>query len=341
MVDSRRKNCFFKMIRTSFRIVIFAKIFFMSVLYIVIGLVFLILGGNWLLKAAVGLSLKLNIPKIVIGMTVVSFATSAPELIVSIKSALEGATGLAVGNVIGSNIANIALVLAVTVILSPIQVEKSFYKTDWPVMMLASVLLYIFIVNDATIQQYEGVLLFTMLIAFLVYLLRFQKQAVVDEMPEDDEPLPLYKIVLFLAIGGFGLWAGSELLIDGAKTLAKSIGVSERVIGVTVVSVGTSIPELAASIIAVMKKEKAISLGNLIGSNVFNILAVLGITAMITPVEVKGKDMGLIHNDIYWMLAISFAVLPLVFFPKGLRLNWRDGIVLLGTYIVFIYLTLT
>lgn len=313
----------------------------MSILYIVIGLVLLVLGGNWLLKAAVALSLKLNIPKIVIGMTVVSFATSAPELIVSIKSALDGATGLAVGNVIGSNIANIALVLAITIILSPIDVQKSFYKTDWPVMMLASLLFYFFIVNDKTIQIYEGVILFITLLVFLVYLLRFQKQAVVDEILEDDEELPLFKVVLFLAIGGVGLWGGSELLIDGAKTLAKGLGVSDAVIGVTVVSVGTSIPELAASIIAVMKKEKAISLGNLIGSNVFNILAVLGITAMITPVEVKPDALSLITKDIYWMLAISFAVLPLVFIPKGMRLGRRDGVLLLIAYVVFVYLAIS
>ncbi|WP_428740859.1 calcium/sodium antiporter [Tenacibaculum sp.] len=313
----------------------------MNIVYIVIGLVFLVLGGNWLLKAAVAMSLKLNIPKIVIGMTIVSFATSAPELIVSIKSALDGATGLAVGNVIGSNIANLALVLAITVILSPIYVERSFYKTDWPVMMIASVMLYFFIVNDRTIQTYEGVILFGMLIVFLIYLLRFQKQAVVDEMPEDDEELPLYKIALFLVVGGLGLWGGSELLINGSVSLARNLGVSDAVIGVTVVSVGTSIPELAASVIAVLKKEKAISLGNLIGSNVFNILAVLGLTAIITPVEVKSDALSLINNDIYWMLGISFAILPLVFIPKGLRLGWRDGILLIISYVIFVYLTVS
>ena len=312
----------------------------MDIVYIVVGLLLLVLGGNWLLKAAVGLSLKLNIPKIVIGMTVVSFATSAPELIVSVKSALNNATGLAVGNVIGSNIANIGLVLGITVILSTIEVEKSFYKTDWPVMMIASLLLYFFIAFDNTIQQYEGGIMFTLLVVFLIYLLRFQKQAVVDEMPEDDEELPLYKIAMFFVIGGFGLWAGSELLINGSVNLAKKMGVSDAIIGVTVVSVGTSVPELAASIIAVMKKEKAISLGNLIGSNVFNILAVLGVTAMITPIELNADALSLVTNDIYWMLAISFAVLPLVFFPKKLRLNWKDGIILLTSYFVFVFLTL-
>ncbi len=310
----------------------------MNILYILIGLTLLILGGNWLLKAAVALSLRLSIPKIVIGMTVVSFATSAPELIVSIKSALQGYADLALGNVVGSNVANLGLVLGVTITLSPILIERSFYKTDWPVMMIASILLFVFIKFDGELQRTEGIIFVVLLIVFLVYLLRFQKPAVVDEVPEDDVILPLYKLVLYLVIGGVGLWGGSELLIKGAVGLAENFGVSERVIGITVVSVGTSIPELAASVIAVLKKEKAISIGNLLGSNVFNILAVLGITSIITPVTVT--DQGLLTNDIYWMLAVSFMVFPLVFIPKGLRLGWRDGLILLATYITFVYLTL-
>jgi cation:H+ antiporter len=310
----------------------------MNFLLITGGLVLLILGGNWLLKSAVALSLKLDIPKIVIGMTVVSFATSAPELIVSINAALSGASDLALGNVIGSNIANLALVLGITLLFGTMEIQKSFYKTDWPIMMIASVLLYFFLTGDKVILQYEGIILFSFLIIFLIYLLRFQKTAVVDEFPEDDEPLPLFKIVLFFVIGGLGLWGGSELLIQGATSLALEFGVSERVIGVTVVSIGTSVPELAASIIAVIKKEKAISLGNLIGSNVFNILAVLGITSMIIPVAVK--DVGLLTNDSFWMLGVSFLIFPLVFFPKGMRLNWKDGIVLLAIYGAFIYVTI-
>ncbi|WP_298879118.1 calcium/sodium antiporter [uncultured Polaribacter sp.] len=309
----------------------------MNFLLIIGGLILLILGGNWLLKSAVALSLKLDVPKIVIGMTVVSFATSAPELIVSINAALSGSSDLALGNVIGSNIANLGLVLGITLLLGTMHVQKSFYKTDWPVMMIASILLYFFLSGDNVITRNEGIILFSFLIIFLIYLLRYQKTAVLDELPEDDEPLPLYKIVLFLVIGGLGLWGGSELLIKGATSMALEYGVSERVIGVTVVSIGTSVPELAASIIAVLKKEKAISLGNLIGSNVFNILAVLGITSIITPVAVK--DIGILDNDIYWMLGISFVVLPLVFVPKGYRLNWKDGIVLLAAYIAFIYFT--
>jgi cation:H+ antiporter len=310
----------------------------MNFLFIIGGLVLLIFGGNWLLKAAVALSLKLNIPKIVIGMTVVSFATSAPELIVSLKAALNGAPDLALGNVIGSNIANLGFVLGITLLFGAMEIQKSFYKTDWPVMMLASFLLYFFLAGDQVIVRYEGIILFTLLVFFLVYLLRFQKTAEIDALPEDEDALSVFYMVFYLVIGGVGLWAGSELLVKGAKAMAEDFGVSQRIIAVTVVSVGTSIPELSASIIAVIKKEKAISLGNLIGSNIFNIFAVLGITSIVTPVAVS--DLGLLTNDVFWMLGISFLILPFVFLPKRFQLNWKHGVVLLALYGTFIYRTL-
>ena len=309
----------------------------MSFVYLILGFLILILGGNWLLKSAVALSIKLSIPKIIIGMTIVSLATSAPELIVSLTAAVKGSTDLSLSNVIGSNIANLGLVLGITLLLGNMEIKKSFYNTDWPMMMMASVLLFFFIGNDDQLNQTEGFVLFGLLITFLVYLLRFQKTAVVDEFPDDDEELPLFKTVLYFAIGSIGLWSGSELLVRGAISIAQEIGVSERIIGITIVSLGTSIPELAASIIAFLKKEKAISLGNLIGSNIFNILAVLGLTAIITPVKLV--DQKLMSNDIYWMLGIAFLVLPLVFLPKGSRLNYKDGIVLLISYIIFIFQT--
>jgi cation:H+ antiporter len=310
----------------------------MNFLLIIGGLILLVFGGNWLLKSAVALSLKLNISKVVIGMTVVSFATSAPELIVSINAALNGSPDLALGNVIGSNIANLGLVLGITLLLGTMKVEKNFYKTDWPVMMIASALLFLFLANDNVIVQYEGVLLFSFLVVFLIYLLRSQKNIDVDELDEGDVPVRGFKIFIFLLLGGLGLWGGSELLIKGATSLALEFGVTERVIGVTIVSIGTSVPELAASIIAVIKKEKAISLGNLIGSNIFNILAVIGITSIITPISLS--DERLLTSDIYWMLGISFLILPMVFFPKKYRLSWRSGIVLLIGYCAFIYMTL-
>ena len=310
----------------------------MNFLLIIGGLILLILGGNWLLKSAVALSLKLAIPKIIIGMTVVSFATSAPELIVSINAALNGSSDLALGNVIGSNIANLGLVLGITLLFGSMHITKSFYKVDWPIMMIASALLYLFLYTDKVIDQFEGIILFSLLIIFLIYLLKYQKTAVIDELPEDDVPLPLYKTVLFFVLGGLGLYGGSELLIKGATALALEYEVTERVIAVTIVSIGTSIPELTASIIAIIKKEKAISLGNLIGSNIFNVFAVLGITSIITPISVT--DERLLTNDIFWMLGISFIILPLVFLTKRLRLSWREGLLLITAYCLFIYQTI-
>ena len=307
----------------------------MNIAFILGGLVLLVAGGNWLLKSAIGLSLRLQIPKIVIGMTVVSFATSAPELIVSLKSAIQGHSDLAMGNVIGSNIANIGLVLGITVLLSEIKVAKGFYTTDWPAMIAASLLLYVFIVSDGILSSLEGAVLFGALVAFLIYMLRFQKQEVAEDTLTEDAELPFQKSLLFLAIGGLALWGGSELLISGAVGLAEKFNVSQRIIGVSIVSVGTSIPELSASIIAVLKKEKAIGLGNLLGSNIFNVLAVLGLTSMVHPVEILDK--GLIENDIYWMLGISLAILPLSVLKKRMSFGKLEGVILVSAYVYFIY----
>ena len=307
----------------------------MAFVAIIVGIILLIKGGDWLMRSAVSLSLKLSIPKIVIGMTVVSFATSAPELIVSIRSALLGHPDLALGNVIGSNIANLGLVLAVTIIISPISVNSNFYKTDWPMMISATLLFFLFIFFDYKLSSIEGLILFVVLISFLFYLIFYQKETVIDEVTENEDILQFTQILYYLVAGGFSLWLGSETLIKGAVSLALDNGVSERIISVSIISLGTSIPELSASIIAVINKEKAISIGNLIGSNIFNLLAVLGITSMIAPVSVV--DMGLLDNDIWWMMGISFLILPLVFLFKRNQLNKIEGVILLSIYLSFLY----
>ena len=311
----------------------------MSFFLILIGFILLILGGNWLLKSAVSISLGLKIPKIIIGMTVVSFATSAPELIVSINSAVNGYPDLALGNVIGSNIANLALVLGITLLIAEMDVQKSFFTTNWPVMMAASILLFLFLRNDYLISDFEGLIFVLFLIFFLVYLFRFQNYDIIDDLPEDVDLLPASKTFIFFLLGSVGLWGGSEMLITGATDLAITLGVGERLIGVTVVSVGTSIPELAASIIAVLKKEKAISLGNLIGSNIFNILAVVGITSLITPIP--ANDHVIYTNDIYWMLLVSMVLPILILLPKKMELKRKSGIVLVLFYLVFLYQTIS
>jgi cation:H+ antiporter len=311
----------------------------MSFFLILIGFILLILGGNWLLKSAVSISLGLKIPKIIIGMTVVSFATSAPELIVSINSAVNGYPDLALGNVIGSNIANLALVLGITLLIAEMDVQKSFFTTNWPVMMVASILLFLFLRNDYLISDFEGLIFVLFLIFFLVYLFRFQNDEIIDDLPEDVDLLPAYKTFTLFMLGSVGLWGGSEMLITGATDLAITLGVGERLIGVTVVSVGTSIPELAASIIAVLKKEKAISLGNLVGSNIFNILAVVGITSLITPIP--ANDHVIYTNDIYWMLLVSMVLPILVLLPKKMELKRKSGMVLLLLYVIFLYQTIS
>ena len=307
----------------------------MSFLFILAGLGLLVVGGNLLLKAAVSVSLRLSIPKIVVGMTVVSFATSLPELVVSVNAALAGSPSIALGNVVGSNAANLGLVLGVTLLFGSMQVKRSFYVTDWPVMMVASVLLWFFLVNDGVLQRPEGAILLLLLFGFLWYLLKVQQPAIEDELPEDDELLSPLKNVVYLGIGVVGLWLGSEWLVNGAIDLAQTFGVSDRVIGITVVSIGTSIPELAASIIAMLRKEKAISLGNLVGSNIFNIMAVLAITGLIQPIKVD--DPQFLSSDMLFMLGFAAALLPLVLLSKKRELNYLQGVALLAGYLFFIY----
>ncbi len=309
----------------------------MDFVLIIAGLVLLVLGGDWLLKSAVGMSLRLNISKIIIGMTVVSFATSAPELIVSVKSAMAGFPDIALGNVIGSNIANIGLILGIVMIINAMKVDESFFKTDWPAMMISSVLLFGILYYDGEISRIEGVILFLLLICFVIYLVKFQKKTTSEVEIPLEKAMPMYQVILFLVVGGLGLWGGSELLIKGAVNLAESYGVSDRVIAVTVVAIGTSIPELAASIIAAVKKESSISIGNIIGSNIFNILSVLGLTAIIQPVKLV--DNRLMSFDIIWMLAFSFILIPLVMLPKKGYLDRKAGFVLVIAYGAFIYLT--
>jgi cation:H+ antiporter len=307
-----------------------------QILLLLGGLALLIFGGNALLKSSVSISLKLSIPKIIVGMTVVSFATSLPELVVSLKAALAGNPDLALGNVVGSNAANIGLVLGVTLLFGSMEVTSSFYKIDWPVMMLASLMLLGFLYFDGVLSRVEGGVLVFVMIAFLWWLLKMQSgPAIVDELPSDDELLSVPMTLFYLVVGGVGLWLGSEWLVEAAVSIAEDLGVSDRVIGITVVSIGTSIPELAASIIAVIKKEKAISLGNLIGSNIFNIMSVLGITAIVSPITVK--DQGFITNDLFFMTFIAFVLFPLVFAPSKMKLSWKEGLLLLSIYGAFVY----
>ncbi len=304
------------------------------------GFVLLILGGEYLVKSAVSLSLKLHLSRIVIGMTVVSFATSLPELLVSLMAGLKGHPDLALSNVIGSNIANIALVLGLTAVLMPILVKKTTYKLNWPAMIMFSVLMIGFLYTGNKLSRWEGGILFAGLTFFTVIIIRQSYKTgdvVEDEFnPELQKANPV-KVLIWLIIGGVTLWLGSKLLIDGAVEIARVMGVSERLIGVSLIAFGTSVPELAASLISAYKKEKDLSLGNLIGSNIFNIGSVLGITAMIKPIE-HFED-KVLTTDSLWMLLISLLIVPLALLPPKNLINWWKSLVFIGLYFLFIYMS--
>ncbi|PTX59477.1 cation:H+ antiporter [Kordia periserrulae] len=310
-----------------------------NILYVLGGLVLLVLGGEFLVRASVGLSFKLNISKMVIGLTVVSFATSAPELLVSVNAAINNSPAIAINNVIGSNIANIGLVLGITAIIGPLAVNNTFYKLTWPSLMFFSLLIYLFLWTDMTLARWEGILLILGLIVFLIILIRSARKNK-DEIDIEDVDaiagtISYAKIFLWLVLGGAALYFGSEFLVDGAKEIARSLDVSEGVISITMIAIGTSVPELAASVIAAAKKEKAISLGNLIGSNIFNIASVLGLTSIITEIPVIEPQ--ILSRDIFWMLGFAFILYPFAYVPKKFGIDRYEGILLFLAYAFFIY----
>ncbi|MEM0518578.1 calcium/sodium antiporter [Aequorivita flava] len=315
----------------------------MDYLFLFLGLLLLVVGGEFLVRSSVALSFKLHLSKMVIGLTVVSFATSAPELLVSLQAALNGFSDISIGNVLGSNIANIGLVLGITAVISPLAIDKDFYKLNWPAMMFASVALYFIMKSGSVISHSEGVALLLMLFVYLWILIKRAKgqrktNPVDDSIDEGLSKTSNFKIIVWLLIGAVSLYAGSEFLVNGAVSLAEQFGVSERVIAVTMIAVGTSIPELAASVIAALKREKAISLGNLIGSNIFNICSVLGITAIIQPIVVKSEEV--LTSDIFWMIGFAGILVPLAFLPKAFELGRKRGVFLVAAYAIFIGMTI-
>ena len=303
-----------------------------------LGFLLLVIGGEYLVRASVGLSFKLNLSKMVIGLTVVSFATSFPELLVSLNAALQGAPAIAINNVIGSNIANIGLVLGITAICTTIEVDPSFYKFNWSALLIFSLLVYAFMQNDQQLTSFEGAVLFIALLVFIILLIKRSRRTNLETDPEMDNlsEVSYFKIIIWLAVGGLALFYGADWLVDGAIVVAVQMGVSEAVISVSLVALGTSVPELSASIIAVIKKEKALSLGNLIGSNIFNIGSVLGLTAMVDSIPVK--DAQILSRDVLWMLVFAVVILPLISLTKRHKLQFKEGFFLVLLYAVFMLL---
>jgi cation:H+ antiporter len=284
--------------------------------------------------SSVAISRRLKIPRMIIGLTVVAFGTSAPELLVSLQAAFSGYSEIAMGNVVGSNISNILLVLAITALIYPIPAPASSVRRDWPVMMLVSLILFVFSLNGS-ISRMEGGILLTLLAGYILMSVRTARGGTALERPVDAAPVMKWWVAGILFTGScVGLAFGADLLVDNVALIAEEVGISQRVVSITMVAVGTSIPELATSVIAALKKETDISVGNIIGSNIMNILSVLGFTSLVSPVGVAREIAAF---DIPWMLGVSALLLLLLLPAARSRITRWEGSFMIIIYLLYIY----
>ncbi|MEC9231522.1 MAG: calcium/sodium antiporter [Bacteroidota bacterium] len=293
---------------------------------LILGLVILIFGGELLVRSAVSFAEKFGVSSFLIGVTVVSFGTSIPELMVSIQAAMDQAADIAIGNVLGSNIANIALVLGVSVVIRPLSITTNTYKLSWWVMLISSLLFILFLL-DNVITKMEGLLLIAGLFCFIFFSIK-------RNIPNEESIISKINIqtgILFFVLGSIGLYFGSELFVESAISIASFFNVPKFVIGITVVALGTSLPELVTSIVALMKGQNNISLGNLIGSNIFNVFAVLGITSLIQEL---GTSSILLFLDFGVMLAVILVFGYQLFIRK--KISRTAGFILLSGYFSYI-----
>jgi len=304
------------------------------VFLVIASLVVLYFGADFLVKGSSSLAVRLGISPLVVGLTVVAFGTSAPELLVSVRSALGGNSGISVGNVMGSNIFNVCAILGISAMIYPLRVNPRLIRLDMPVMLVAT-LAFAWIFRDGSFGRWAGISFFVGICAYMIYCVYKAKRGEATEGEEEIKVTKSWMLDVVFVIIGLGLlvW-GSDLLVNNAVSIAKALGWSEAVIGLTVVAAGTSMPELATSVVAAVKKRTDIAIGNVIGSNIFNLLAVLGLTAAITPVEtdqINWLDMGV-------MLGASLILLP--FMRTGFRIGRGEGVVLFVIYVAYTVLLL-
>lgn len=325
----------------------------LTYLYLIAGLLLLIAGGNYLVKGGVAVAKRFKVPTLIIGMTIVAFGTSSPEFIVSLQSALQGHPEMSIGNVVGSNIANIGLILGITALILPMAVNRTSVKIDVPFMIFCSLLFYI-LAEDSVISRCEGAIFIALIILFtLLSIYKGKKENPVEEPVKEDtkkeKELNMISAIIMIVASCAALTVGANLLIDSAVSIAKDFGVSERVISVTLVAFGTSIPELATSIMAAIRKENDIAIGNVVGSNIFNILFVIGASALITPIE--NFDFAAFSFDFYWMIIfaaiLALTVIPFERIMKKMKdekvysiLTRFEGFFMIAAYIVYVFLLL-
>lgn len=309
---------------------------------LVVGLVILLLAGDALVRGAVNLSLRIGIPALIVSLTVVAFGTSAPELLISINAALDNVPGIALGNVVGSNTANVLLVLGIPALLAVMHTSECNTRKSY-VIMVGSSVLFIALAFRGIFDPLAGIILLVVLAIILGDSMREAlahrragKAAPEEEEPEGADPdMPWWKIILFLVLGLVGLPLGADILVDSSVQIATIFGVSDTVIGLTLVALGTSLPELATTVMAALRRQADVALGNVIGSNMFNLLAIIGVASLIAPIPV---DPEFLRFDLWVMLGASLLIFPLVFLAKDLTRIW--GVVLSALYLGYIALVI-
>lgn len=305
------------------------EIMWAQVLLLIFGIVVVLKSADWLTNGAVGLATKLGISQIVIGLTIVAIGTSMPEFFVSIVSAIKGTPDLAVGNIVGSNIFNVLLIVGVAATVAPIAIQRATVRRDIPIAIVASIMLTIMMLDD-NISRIDALILFAAFIAFIWITLRNSKNDANEKDASTEKVIPTWKSVLFIIFGLVGLVLGSNIFVDNASSLAHGWGISDAVIGLTIVAGGTSLPELATSAVAARKGDSGIAIGNVLGSNVFNILMILGLTGIISPMHIQ----NITYIDMAVMV-ISMALFWLFSFTK-LRVERWEGCVLIACFLGYI-----
>ena len=310
----------------------------LAIVLLVAGFALLIWGADFFVDGASKVAERLKIPQIVIGLTIVAFGTSAPEAAVSISAGLQGSADLAVSNVVGSNILNIFIILGISALITPLAVQKATRKYEIPYVMIVTILLMLLGMFDGKLGWVDGIILWVGMIAFLIYLLNIAKngknEAEENESDTNSKKQPVIWLIAKILIGGAAIVWGSDLAVDGATAIATSMNWSERLIGLTIVALGTSLPELVTSVIAAIKKKADIAIGNIVGSNIFNVLFVLGTTALITPVAYT--EAFIIDNVVAFVAALLLFVFVV---NKDCKLKrWGGGILLAAYVVYFVYL---
>ena len=303
------------------------------------GFVALILGANWLVNGATSVGIRAKLSPLIIGLTIVAFGTSLPEMIVNVFSCVKGSPGLAIGNIIGSNTMNILLILGVSALVWPIDVSRISIRRDIPVGFVATLAItlmanYFFTEKAHTINWIEGVILLVMGVGYL--LLTILKKDSQEENEDTQQAMPWWKTILSLVFGIAGLWLGGELVSDNAQILAHNWGMDEGTIGLTVVATATSLPELITSIVAALKKNSGIAIGNVLGSNIMNIFMVLGVSALITPLPFE----PIMNKELMILFAANILMLLFVFTGKGRKISRWEGALLTLGYVGFMWFSL-